>query len=45
MAQKLADKESEMRLLQDRVHALMKDNDMLAGTKKSLTEQKELFEV
>ncbi|KAI0227011.1 hypothetical protein LSAT2_022521 [Lamellibrachia satsuma] len=44
VAQKLADKESEMRLLQDRVHTLMKDNDMLAGTKKSLTEQKELFE-
>ena len=45
MAEKLAEKESEMRLLQDRIVTLMKDNDMLAGDKKTLSEQKELFEV
>ena len=45
MAEKLAGKESEMRLLQDRLVTLMKDNDMLAGDKKTLSEQKELFEV
>ena len=45
MAEKLAEKESEMRLLQERLVNLMKHNDMLAGDKQTLSEQKELFEV
>ena len=42
---KLADKEGEMRLLQDRVVMLTKDNDIASGTNRTLIEQKELFEV
>ena len=42
---KLANKEGEMRLLQDRVVMLTKDNDIASGTNRTLIEQKELFEV
>ena len=45
MVCKLADKEGEMRLLQDRVVMLTKDNDIATGTNQTLVEQKELFEV